>query len=140
VPLSKIQSDILRLLAAHRDPESYIAGAAALNRDAPRYSGDIDIFHGREERVATAAGSDAQALETGGYAVRWLRREPAIYTAEVSGQSGATHLEWVVDAEFRFFPVLRDDTFGYVLHRLTLPPTKLWPPPAAARCGTSLTW
>jgi hypothetical protein len=46
VALSKIQTDILRLLAAHRDPESYVAGAAALNRDAPRYSSDIDIFHG----------------------------------------------------------------------------------------------
>lgn len=55
MPLSKIQSDILRLLAAHRDPESYVAGAAALNRDAPRYSGDIDVFHSREERAASAA-------------------------------------------------------------------------------------
>jgi hypothetical protein len=36
--LSKIQTDILRLLAAHRDPESYVAGASPLNRDAPRYS------------------------------------------------------------------------------------------------------
>jgi hypothetical protein len=38
LPLSKIQTDILRLLAAHRDPDSYVAGGAALNRDAPRYS------------------------------------------------------------------------------------------------------
>src|SRR5262245_38905928 len=51
VPLSKVQIEILRLLAANRDPESYVAGAAALNREAPRYSGDIDVFHGREERV-----------------------------------------------------------------------------------------
>lgn len=125
MPLFKIQIDILRLLAAHRDPESYVAGAAALNRDAPRYSDDIDIFHGREERVATAAGNDAQALKAAGYAVRWLRREPAIYTAEVSGQSGATHLEWVVDAEFRFFPVMRDDIFGYVLHPVDLAANKV---------------
>ena len=55
VPLSKIQTDILRLLAAHRDPESYVAGAAPLNRDAPRVFGDIDMFHDREERVAAAA-------------------------------------------------------------------------------------
>jgi hypothetical protein len=41
VPLSRIQTDILRLLAAHRDPESYVAGAAPLNRDAPRISSDI---------------------------------------------------------------------------------------------------
>lgn len=41
MPLSKIQTDILRLLAAHRDPENYVAGASPLNRDAPRISGDI---------------------------------------------------------------------------------------------------
>ena len=55
MPLSRIQTEILRLLAAHRDPESYVAGAAPLNRDAPRISDDIDVFHDREERVAAAA-------------------------------------------------------------------------------------
>lgn len=38
VPLSEIQIDILRLLASHRNPASYVAGTAALNRNAPRYS------------------------------------------------------------------------------------------------------
>ena len=51
VPLSRIQIDILGLLASQRDPESYVAGATPLNRNAPRYSADIDIFHDREERV-----------------------------------------------------------------------------------------
>lgn len=125
MPLSKIQTEVLRLLAAHRDPESYVAGASALNRDAPRYSGDIDVFHSREERVASAAESDAKTLEAAGYGVRWIRRLPTIYTAEVSGQSGATHLEWVVDSEFRFFPVMRDDTFGYVLHPVDLATNKV---------------
>jgi hypothetical protein len=48
VPLSRIQTEILRLLAAHRDPESYVAGAAPLNREEPQISGDIDVFHDRE--------------------------------------------------------------------------------------------
>jgi hypothetical protein len=153
VPLSKIQTDILRLLAEHRDPESYVAGAAALNRNAPRYSGDIDIFHGREERVASAAAADAETLEAAGYRVRWTRRLPAIYTAEVSKErgsqavlgssittnaepprsalpafteeSGATRLEWVVDSEFRFFPAMPDTTFGYVLHPVDLATNKV---------------
>ena len=116
MPLSKIQSDILRLLASHREPESYVAGATALNRDAPRYSGDIDLFHSREERVASAAARDAQTLEGAGYSIRWIRRLPAIYTAEITGPNGATRLEWVVDSEYRFFPVVQDETFGYVLH------------------------
>jgi hypothetical protein len=68
VPLSKIQSEILLLLAAHRDPESYVAGAVPLNRDGPRFSKDIDIFHDREERVAVAAAADASLLEKAGFA------------------------------------------------------------------------
>src|ERR1700730_15745584 len=84
VPLSKIQTEILRLLAAHRDPESYVAGAAPLNRDAPRFSDDIDVFHDREERVAAAALDDSKTLEAAGYRVSWLRQLPLIYAAEVA--------------------------------------------------------
>lgn len=36
MPLSKIHTDILRLLASHRDPESDVAGSTPLNREAPR--------------------------------------------------------------------------------------------------------
>ena len=104
MPLSKIQTDALRLLAAQRDPESYVAGATPLNRDAPRYSGDIDVFHDREERVASAALSDVQTLEAAGYGVRWIRRFPTMYTAEITRQDAATRLEWAVDSDFRFFP------------------------------------
>lgn len=125
VPLSRIQTDILLLLATHRDPESYVAGSTPLNLDAPRYSGDIDVFHSREERVASAAASDAQALEAAGYTVRWIRRLPAVYTAEIAGSTGATHLEWVVDSDFRFFPVVKDETFGYVLHPIDLAANKV---------------
>ena len=88
MPLSKIQTDILKLLASHRDPESYVAGSTPLNREAPRYSGDIDVFHDREELVARAAAEDAAVLAGHGYTLQWQRREPAIYTVLVrrSGQ------------------------------------------------------
>jgi hypothetical protein len=79
VPLSKIQSDILRLLAAHRNPESYVAGAVPINRDTSRFSDDIDVFHDREEDVAAAADADAAVLVQAGSSLRWLRREPGIY-------------------------------------------------------------
>ncbi|MFP5226982.1 MAG: hypothetical protein ACLGXA_05090 [Acidobacteriota bacterium] len=116
MPLTKAQSEILRLLASHRDPESYVAGGIPLNRETPRYSADVDLFHSGEERLASAATADIETLHSQSYSVRWIRRLPAIYTAEISGQTGATRLEWVVDSEYRFFPVLRDETFGYVLH------------------------
>ena len=125
MPLSKLQEDILRQLAAHRDPESYVAGSTPLNREAPRYSGDIDIFHDREARVARAAAEDSAILQAEGLEVTWLRREPAIYTAEVHGGNERTHLEWVVDSDFRFFPALPDELFGYVLHPVDLATNKV---------------
>jgi len=125
VPLSKIQRDVLRLLASHRDPESYVAGSTPLNRDALRYSGDIDVFHDREERVATAALSDAETLAGAGYGVSWLRQLPLIYTAEVAQGDVTTRLEWVVDSDFRFFPTVRDEDFGYILHPVDLATNKV---------------
>jgi len=120
VPLSEIQVEVLQLLAALRDPESYVAGATPLNREGPRYSSDIDVFHDREERVAAAALADAKVLEAAGYKVTWLRQLPLIYTAEISRSNAGTRLEWVVDSDFRFFPTIRDKTFGYVLHPVDL--------------------
>ena len=120
MPLSKIQTAILKLLASQRDPESYVAGSTPLNREAPRYSGDIDVFHDREERVARAAAEDAAVLESNGYALEWQRREPTIYTVLAQCFGEATRLEWVVDSDFRFFPTMPDEMFGYVLHPVDL--------------------
>ena len=120
MPLSDIQIGILRLLASQRDPESYVAGSTPLNRNAPRYSGDIDIFHDREELVARTAAEDAAVLEAHGYNLRWQRREPAIYTLVVERAGQATKLEWVADSDYRFFPTMPDELFGYVLHPVDL--------------------
>jgi hypothetical protein len=111
VPLTKIQKDVLKLLASHRDPESYVAG--------------VDVFHDREERVASAALADSKTLEAAGYQVSWLRQLPLIYTAEVIHGTDGTRLEWVVDSDFRFFPTIRDDLFGYILHPADLAMNKV---------------
>ena len=125
VPLTKIQTDILGLIASHRDPESYVAGAAPLNRNAPRYSNDIDVFHDRADRVAAAALDDAKALEAAGYQVAWLRQLPLIYTAKVKIGNESTRLDWVADSDFRFFPTMQDETFGYILHPADLAMNKV---------------
>jgi hypothetical protein len=116
VPLSEHQAEILRLLAAHRNPQSDVAGAAALNQDGPRFSADIDIFHDREEAVAQAAEADTALLAGNGFGVHWLRREPGIHAAVVQRLGESTRLEWVRDSDYRFFPTLKDDLFGYRLH------------------------
>ena len=110
MPLSRIQTEILRLLASHRDPESYVAGSTPLTRCTPRYSGDIDVFHDREERVAQAAQQDCAFLEEHGYTLKWLRRDPLIYTVLVGREGENTKMEWVADSDFRFFPTVKDET------------------------------
>jgi len=116
VPLSKLQGEILRLLASHRNPESYVAGATALNQDGPRFSGDIDIFHDREECVAQASEADTALLAGNGFGIQWLRREPGLHAAVVQRHGESTKLEWVRDSDYRFFPTLKDELFGYRLH------------------------
>jgi hypothetical protein len=125
MPLSRIQSEILRLLASHRDPESYVAGSTPLNRTASRYSGDIDIFHDREERVREAAELDSALLQEQGFALRWHRRDPIIYTVIAERSNETTKLEWVADSDYRFFPTVADEEFGYVLHPADLATNKV---------------
>ncbi len=125
MPLSKIQTDVLSMLASRRDPESYVAGSTPLNRNAPRFSKDIDVFHDREERLKDAALNDAALLEATGFSVIWQRQLPLIYTADVRKAESSTRLEWVVDSDYRFFPTMRDETFGYVLHPADLAMNKV---------------
>ena len=125
MPLSKIQASILKLLGSHRDPESYVAGSTPLNRNEPRFSSDIDVFHDREERVLQAAEQDTALLRDEGYALQWLRRSPLIYTVLAERDGETTKLEWVVDSDFRFFPAIPDETFGYVLHPADLATNKV---------------
>ena len=125
MPLFKIQTDILRLLAKHRDPESYVAGSTPLTRDTSRYSGDIDLFHDREERVSRAATQDIALLQEHGYSVKWIRPGPGVYTVQAEREGAITKLEWVSDSDFRFFPTMRDETFGYVLHLVDLATNKV---------------
>ena len=58
MPITKFQSDVLRLLAAQRSPDSYIAGGVAINREGPRISADIDIFHDSAARLESAVKAD----------------------------------------------------------------------------------
>lgn len=125
MPLTKLQSGLLRLLAGRRSPESYVAGAIAINRDGPRYSADIDIFHDGDDRLAAIAESDAAAIETAGFELAWLGgRNGGKRTALVTGLGEQTQLEWVADSDFRFFPAQPDPLFGYVLHPADLATNK----------------
>ena len=124
VPLTRFQSEVLRSLAAQRSPDSYIAGGVAINREGPRFSGDIDIFHDSEARLESAVKADSAALTAAGYSVSLGRVREGKREAVVARQGEATQLEWVTDAAFRFFPTQPDELFGYVLHPADLATNK----------------
>ena len=116
MPLTKLQSHVLRVLAAGRSPDSYTAGGVAINREGPSFSGDVDIFQDSENRLAAAADADAKALTGAGLKLTWGKIQSGKRQAEVAGLGETMELEWVADSAFRFFPAQPDDLFGYVLH------------------------
>lgn len=124
MPLTKLQSHVLRVLAAERSPDSYIAGGVAINREGPRFSGDIDIFQDTEQRLEAAAKADAKALTDAGLKLSWKKIATGKREAELEGLDDRMRLEWVHDAAFRFFPPQRDELFGYVLHPADLATNK----------------
>ena len=125
VPISKFQSDVLRLLAAQRSPDSYIAGGIAINRQGPRFSGDIDIFHDTADRQASAVKADEAVLTGAGYTITWpSTRRTGKHEAVIEKDGEQMQLEWVTESAFRFFPTQPDELFGYVLHPVDLATNK----------------
>ncbi len=108
----------MRLLAAGRSPESFVAGGTVLNAhpESPRYSKDVDIFHDIERSVATSADMDTMTLRSAGYQVDWVLRQPLFQRASVAKGREKLLIEWVFDSAFRFFPVERDELTGWRLN------------------------
>jgi hypothetical protein len=125
MPISKFQSDVLRLLAAQRSPDSYIAGGIAINRQGPRFSEDIDIFHDSAARQESAVMADEAVLGASGYTITWPpNQRTGKHEATIEKDGERMQLEWVTDSAFRFFPTQPDELFGYVLHPADLATNK----------------
>jgi hypothetical protein len=116
VPLTAFQSRVLRLLAANRTDRSFFAGATPITIDGPRTSHDFDLFHDRPEMLDEAMARDEAVLRSAGLAVEWRRRGPTFNVGVVRDASETLTLEWVADSDFRFFPPMRDERFGFRLH------------------------
>jgi len=118
VPLTAYQRSVLRLLAANRSPDSYVAGGTVVNQgDAtPRYSNDIDLFHDPEASVVACAAADIATLEAHGYRVTRLLDGRSFIRATVERDSLSVLIDWATDSAFRFFSVIADSDIGYRLH------------------------
>jgi hypothetical protein len=118
MPIGPFESEILRVLAANRNPESFIGGATVLNqgKDSPRISEDIDVFHDSEASLLKGVEEDERTLREHGYEVAMLLSRPNFHRAQVSQGPRSTKMEWVYDSAFRFFPVETDALMGYRLN------------------------
>ncbi|MGO9607208.1 MAG: hypothetical protein ACLQAT_28080 [Candidatus Binataceae bacterium] len=117
MPLTEFQRKVLKLLAANRNPENYVAGGIVLNQapESPRYSDDADLFHDTAESVFASADADAQTLANHGYRVDWESRQPAFQRAVASLGSDSMRLDWAFDSAFRFFPIESEPDLGFRL-------------------------
>jgi hypothetical protein len=118
MPIGSFESEILRLLAANRSPDSHIAGATVLNQgiDTPRASEDIDIFHDSPEALAICFKADTDLLQANGYKVQQTSDQRSFKRAQAEKSGQKTKLEWVHDSAFRYFPVEPDADLGYRLN------------------------
>lgn len=122
--LSKLQSDILRLLAKNRSESSYLAGGLMLNKDWQRRSDDIDIFHDTDEEVTETAKADLALLEAARFKTQ---RDFIIYgcvDATIS-RKGESTIQWFAETKLRFFPLVKDEEWGGRLHQADLAINKI---------------
>ncbi len=119
MPLGTFEVQVLRLLAANRNPDSYVAGATVLNRDpaSPRTSRDVDVFHDTVESLTESVDRDFETLRAAGFEVSEAgRRHDTFCRALVRRGGDLTKIEWAFDSAFRFFPVETDPEMGWRLN------------------------
>jgi hypothetical protein len=119
VPPGDFEREVLRVLAANRNPDSFVAGATVLHRapESPRRSEDVDVFRDRPEALVAAYLADVAALGRAGFAVEAVGRVKATFRRALVRRGGLrTKVEWVQDAAFRFFPVEPDLELGWRLN------------------------
>jgi hypothetical protein len=119
MPLGDFERAVLRVLAAHRNPDSFVAGATVLHQaaDTPRTYEDVDVFHDAPEALELAYEEDEAALRAAGFEVQPAGRpQPTFRRAIVRRGEAQTKIEWVQDSAFRFFPVEPDLELGWRLN------------------------
>jgi hypothetical protein len=119
MPLGNFEREVLRVLAAGRNPDSFIGGATVLHQaaDSPRRSQDVDVFHDAPEWLLVAYEADVAALQKSGFHVTPVGRvQPEFRRASVARNGAQTKIEWLQDAMFRFFPIEPDVELGWRLN------------------------
>lgn len=127
--LTDFQRGVCRLLADNRlrSGESYVAGGAALNEllRAPRRSRDLDLFHDTEQALAASWQADRETLQAKGFELVVVRERPTFVEAEVRRGKDVVIVQWAHDSAYRFFPLVKHEELGLVLHPFDLATSKV---------------
>jgi hypothetical protein len=123
--LTQLQSNILRCLAKNRSETSYLAGGLMLNKNWPRRSDDIDIFHDSDEEVTAAANADLATLQAAGFKAHTDFIVYGCVDATVSDAKSSTIIQWFAETKRRFFPLVKDEEWGARLHQADLAVNKV---------------
>jgi hypothetical protein len=123
--LSSFQKRVLNLIAGNRSETSYIAGGAVLNRDWPRRSEDLDVFHDTDEEIGATAEKDIATLRAAGLIVNVDILIYGLVEATVADGRASTIIQWMSETRWRFFPLVRDAEWGARLHDADLAVNKV---------------
>ncbi len=118
MPIGPFEREVLQLLAANRNPDSYLGGATVLHQqaDSPRSSRDLDVFHDTTESLIQSIQADLRTLREAGFVVEPERFQESFQRAVLKKGAHSTRIEWVYDSAFRFFPVEPDHELGWRLN------------------------
>lgn len=127
--VTQFQRAVCSLIAANRleQGEAYVAGGVALNllTGGRRLSRDIDLFHDTLEALDATWRADRRLLEDHGYQIRSVHERLGYVEAVVARDSDAVLMQWTRDSAFRFFPLVRHEELGLVLHPFDLATNKV---------------
>ena len=117
MPIGDFEREVLRVIAANRNPDSFVGGGTVLNQSSasPRASEDIDVFHDAELSLRLSMEADVQTLSAAGYDVDVVSATRTFVRATTRRGGLQTKIEWVTDSPFRFFPVEPDLDLGWRL-------------------------
>jgi hypothetical protein len=113
--LDAFQKEVLRIIAANRTPDSFIARGSALNRLNTRQSRDLDIFHRTLLMIDLALERDLQTLKSAGLNTDRFRETSTMREWIVSDATRATRVQWTRDTSWLFMPAVPDPDFGFAL-------------------------
>lgn len=127
--VTRFQQAICRLIAANRleQGEADVAGGVALNllTGGQRLSRDIDLFHDTVEALDATWRADRALLQSHGYEIRSAHERLGYVEAVVAKGSDGVLMQWTRDSAFRFFPLVRHEELGLVLHPFDLATDKV---------------